>query len=376
MMKQKGFSLIATLLIGTIALLSVSGLISFANTNLIAGRRAIASEQAFQAAEAGVEYYRWLIGTGGNISTPTIYNYTDRNGEIIGTYELTANTTADGMSLVSRGAANGAERIIEANFVQGDGVSFYYGVQSGNGGFVLGNGASILGNVYSNADIDGDNGSTITGDAIAVGSISGVDVEGETQTGADFKPLPITDELIDKWKDDADADVLVGNRTISGTNNTLGPVKIQGNLIINGSSRLTVTGTIWVTGSISTSNNAEIVLSSVYGGKSGIVIADGAISLGNNATVNGSGVGGSHIMLISLNDSSAISINNNAGGVVLYAPNGTIDLGNNADISVLAGQTVSLGNNVILEYEQGLIDYVFTNGPSGSWHMQSWQEIQ
>ena len=56
----------------------------------------------------------------------------------------------------------------------GDGVSFNYGIQSGVGGFVIGN-AVINGNVYSNGTIEGANGATVTGSAFAVGASGFID---------------------------------------------------------------------------------------------------------------------------------------------------------------------------------------------------------
>lgn len=61
----------------------------------------------------------------------------------------------------------GLIRSIEAILKTGVGSSFNYGIQSGAGGFVLGNNAVVDGSVYANGSIIGGGGSAITGSAIS-----------------------------------------------------------------------------------------------------------------------------------------------------------------------------------------------------------------
>jgi hypothetical protein len=376
-MKTKGFSLVAVLVLGAVAVLVITALINFANTNLSAGRRAVASEQAFRSAEAGIEYYHWLISRGGSLSSPATYDFRNASGTVVGTYELSADEELTSVAVTSIGRSGGATRTVKAEFVQGEGTTFYYGVQSGNGGFNLENNARVVGNVYSNFNINGKNGSSITGDALAVGSISGVSVGGQRTTGVSPQPMPISEEEIQGWKDDADANVSTGNLTITGEGNILGPRKIVGDLTIRGSAELIITDTIWVTGNITLENGAYIALSSSYGERGGVIIADGVIDIDNNVTLEGSGEPDSFIILLSTSSSDlAIDVGNNNSSVILYAPNGTISLGNNADVQVITAKAVSLGNNVVLEYEQGIINTAFQSGPSGGWELRSWKEIQ
>lgn len=373
MSKEKGSSLITILVFGTVSILVVSALINFSAQNLLAVRSAIASEQAFRAAEAGIEYYRFFLDRGGSVTSSTVI----QNFGTSTSYEIQVVPTASGAKVTASGQSGSALRKIQADFIKGEGVSFHYGVQSGNGGFILGNGAEIIGNVYSNQDISGGNGSSISGDASAVGSITNVSVGGTKRTGVSVQALPISDAEVSDWKSDAAVSVFVGTKTLSGSNNSLGPIKIQGNLTLNGNASLVVENTIWVTGNLTLGNGSAISLSPNYSGQGGIIIVDGTVNLGNNAILNGSGTSGSYLMIISLsNSSAAITLGNNNGAVVLFAPNGTLNLGNNSNIKVLAAKTVSLGNNVLLEYEQGLIDLSFTSGPSGGWQMGSWKEVR
>lgn len=86
----------------------------------------------------------------------------------------TTNTTisdiAGGKTILSEGDMLGYIRKVTTSVTTGVGVAFNYGVQTGNGGFILGPNAQVNGNVYSNGDIVGSGGNRITGSAIAANS--------------------------------------------------------------------------------------------------------------------------------------------------------------------------------------------------------------
>lgn len=63
-------------------------------------------------------------------------------------------------------------RKVQTMVTTSTGVSFNYGVQAGQGGFLLDNNAGVNGNVYSNGDITGSNNTFITGTAIAANSMT------------------------------------------------------------------------------------------------------------------------------------------------------------------------------------------------------------
>ncbi len=363
------------------------------------------SRKTYFLAEAGVEDVSYRLSNG------LPYN---ANGQILSIdgQSVSINTvTSGGRKIVTATSDwNGSQRVVEAKFTAGEGVAFYYGVQIGQGGFSIGNNSGINGSVYSNGSITGGNGSYITGTAVAVSSINNVDVGTSTtsdawansitginvtgdlycQTGSGNNKscntskgipvsvgYPLTDAEIQEWKDDAAAGgTFVGDKTISGAGNTLGPLKIQGNLIIDAFSSLTITGTIYVTGNITLGNDATIRLTSNYGVSGGIVMSDGIITLNNNVTLAGSGTTGSYLIMLSQSSASnAISIGNgNTTEVILYAQNGTIAMGNNANVRSLTAKTIALGNNTVLTYTQGLLDAVFNSGPSGGWQLDSWKE--
>jgi hypothetical protein len=190
--------------------------------------------------------------------------------------------------------------------------------------------------------------------------------------------MPISDQNILDWKDEALAGgTYTGNMTISGTTTSLGPKKIVGNLTIQNNSDVTITGTIWVTGNIIFDNNVDTRLSASYGSSEGAIIADGTVSVNNNADFHGSGTSGSYIMVLSTSTStSAITLGNNAGAVVLYAANGTINVSNNAGATSVNGYAISLSNNAVITFDSGLINANFVSGPSGGWNVNSWKETE
>lgn len=188
-------------------------------------------------------------------------------------------------------------------------------------------------------------------------------------------PMSISDQNILDWKAEAEAGgIYTGNYTVSGTV-SLGPKKITGNLTVSNNANLIVTGTLWVQGNIIT-NEGDVELSSSYGSGDGIIVADGTVTIGNHSDFTGSGDPDSFIMLLTTStSSSAIDLQNNGGAEILYAGNGTIYVHNNATAKALTGKSIHMGENSTIDYESGLINANFTNGPSGSWGVNSWREV-
>ncbi len=185
--------------------------------------------------------------------------------------------------------------------------------------------------------------------------------------------MPISEQNIEDWKAIAEAGgIISGNYTSSGSVN-MGPKKITGNLIVSGT--LTLTGTIWVQGTITITNGATIKLASGYGSSEGIIISDGIVNMGNNSTFLGSGTSGSYVtMLTTSSSTSAITVGNNAGAVILYAGNGTIEVANNAGAKSLTGYFIHLNNNAVITYDSGLANSNFSSGPGGAYNISSWKE--
>ncbi len=189
--------------------------------------------------------------------------------------------------------------------------------------------------------------------------------------------MPISDQNILDWKDEATAGGLYSGNYTAGANSSLGPIEITGDLNVSNGAQLTVTGTIWVHGNINVSNNATVRLSSSYGTSEGVIVSDGTVNISNNAVFAGSGSAGSYLMLLSTSTStSAINLSNNGGAVILYAANGTVNLANNASAKSLNGKYINLSNNAVVVYDSGLANANFVNGPSGGWSITSWKEAR
>ncbi len=98
------------LLFGTIATIVIAGFALWADVNIKAAYRTFNKATAFAAAEAGIEYYRWHLahaqqdfwdGQGSTSTGPYIHMYYDKNGNVLGQFELTITPPATGTTIVS-----------------------------------------------------------------------------------------------------------------------------------------------------------------------------------------------------------------------------------------------------------------------------------
>lgn len=187
----------------------------------------------------------------------------------------------------------------------------------------------------------------------------------------------ISDANIDDWIGLASTGATIG--TLNLTNNqsttTSGALKINGDLNMSNGALLTLGGPLYVTGNINLSNNnTKVKLANSFGNSSGFVIVGGNVSISNEATFVGSGSTGSYIMVAS--KTGNISIANNGGSVVLVTLNGTITFSNNATAKAAIARQMNMSNDTTLNYETGLADISFSTGPSGSWTVDSWKEVE
>lgn len=106
--KNEGYLLIQILVFGAVAVVIIMGLVSFAISYAKLGKRIVLSEQAFQMAEAGIEYYRWHLAhdpddytNGTGLPGPYVKNFYDINGILLGTFTLTITPPPLGSTLVT-----------------------------------------------------------------------------------------------------------------------------------------------------------------------------------------------------------------------------------------------------------------------------------
>ncbi|MFA6999649.1 MAG: choice-of-anchor R domain-containing protein [Candidatus Paceibacterota bacterium] len=189
---------------------------------------------------------------------------------------------------------------------------------------------------------------------------------------------PISDANIADWQATATSGgTYVGDYNVNWAGATLGPKKIVGDLNVSGGGTLTITGALWVTGNVVLSGNGTIKLASSYGANDGVIVVDGTVGVSGGGKATGSGTTGSYIMLLSLSNSpNAMSISGGAGAMIAYAPNGTINISGGSKLKEATGNKLSVTGNSSITYESGLTNNNFSSGPSGTWNVNSWKEIE
>ncbi|MBI2314646.1 hypothetical protein HYU93_01110 [Candidatus Daviesbacteria bacterium] len=236
----------------------------------------------------------------------------------------------------------------------------------------LGNGSVVSGDVHANM-IEGN--MTITKDAYYQNLGPSVVVSGTKYPGsADPAPtvFPISEANMTDWKNQAEAAGSGGS--ISGCVATLGPGKINGDVLLGNSCNTKVIAPVWITGTLNTGNSTKLILDQDFGPASGVIIVDGKTVLGNGADILGSGTKGSYLMLLVLyssiiNGDAAITIGNSSISGILYAPLGKVELANGAAFREITAWGINLGTSAILNYQSGFASTFFSSGPSGSYSL-------
>jgi type II secretory pathway pseudopilin PulG len=105
--KNTGMIIIQVIVFASVVIILIGALSAWAATTIKAGRITFNREQAFQAAEAGIDYYRWHLahaptdyqdGTG--VAGPYVHNLKDKNNDIIGQFSLDITAPTLGSTLV------------------------------------------------------------------------------------------------------------------------------------------------------------------------------------------------------------------------------------------------------------------------------------
>jgi len=379
----------------------------------------VKSSQAYCVAEAGIEDALLRLAEAMNWSSP--YNLSIGAGS---TQVEISNILGGSRSVISGGQVSNRTRKIRVVYaLSTQEVSFHYGAQVGEGGMEMGNNSRVKGNIYSNGSVIAATGQGFIDDTVVV-AINGNRIEGlavgkdgkahtckncaiqgtltyvsggalENCTAGETvkeqpneilpKDLPISQSQIDDWKLETEAGgIILGDHIIAGgSQENLGPVKIEGNLLVDNNATLNMTGTIWVTGNLRINNGALIKLDlNSYGPLSGLMVIDGKVKVRPGAILQGTGESGSYLMLLSTNPevldivNPAIEIDNNTDAAIFYTNQGLIVLRNNVQSREVTGYKVFLENNAEIMYESGLRDTSFSSGPGGTWEVASWKEIE
>lgn len=170
---KRGVMLIMVLVFASISAVLLAGLIGWSGINITASRQAAQREQAFQIAEAGIEYYRWHLahdpddfqdGTG--TAGPYIHDFFDKAGNKIGEYSLEIIPPGVGSTVVTVRSTGTIlsnpqiSRTIEAQYAK---PSFARYAWLLNSSVTFGTGAVVFGPIHSNYGIrfDGTSYNTI-----------------------------------------------------------------------------------------------------------------------------------------------------------------------------------------------------------------------
>ncbi|HYC79852.1 MAG TPA: hypothetical protein VEC17_02405, partial [Candidatus Binatia bacterium] len=249
---------------------------------------------------------------------------------------------------------------------------------------------NVTGNVVADSISNCSIGGSATYDTRSSCTVSGAVTtpNPNTFTAPAVLPLPIDETQIDAWEAEASAGGTIGTQSFNSGTRTLGPVKINGDLILTNDAQVIITGTIWVTGNITLSQTSIIRLSSGYGGLSGVIIAGvdespttGTITIGQSTQALGSGTAGSYLMLLSQKEgvaTIAISTSQSSGSAILYAGEGMIEVSQSGSLKEITAEKLRITNSATVTYETGLANTNFTSGPGGGWEIQdqTWQLLQ
>jgi hypothetical protein len=106
--KNKGNTILASLIFGSVAIVIITGLVGWFGGLMRSMRTLEQQEQAFQVAEAGIDYYRWHLAhfrddykDGTNSSGPYVHVFYDKDGNAIGEYSLDITAPPVGSTMVT-----------------------------------------------------------------------------------------------------------------------------------------------------------------------------------------------------------------------------------------------------------------------------------
>lgn len=183
----RGYILISALVfLGTMLLMS-AGTVNYARQYLKNEHRSVADAQALALAEAGIDQAIYQLNQNASYTGET--NTTLPGGTFVTsiTTDGSGNKRISSTGYVPSQSAPTATKSVRLSISVGNtNVSFHYGVQVGEGGFVMDGGSTINGSIYSNGNIVATNGTRITGAAIAANPAA------TSSDQANDTPTPIT----------------------------------------------------------------------------------------------------------------------------------------------------------------------------------------
>ena len=217
-------------------------------------------------------------------------------------------------------------------------IPFSYAAHSGpvgTGDVELFNSAVIDGDAVSISDLEVNSGTTVTRNGYWAGARTG---SGGTIGGTacqisspgcplteypDFSPIDFA-----FWQDMAErGGTQTGPITLFDETQTMGPLKVEGDLELNGDSELILTGPLWITDDLDIHDTSRIRLDPSFGSLGTVVLVDDRILFTDNARVEGSGGSPSgFVLFVSRNngaDATTIEMRHTSNGeyALLYGYN-------------------------------------------------------
>ncbi len=158
-----GYIIILVIVVSSTAALLIGGLGGWLATSIKAARQVSQGEQAFQIAEAGIEYYRWHLahapqdyqdGTGG--PGPYVHDFFNKDGVLIGQFALDITPPPPGSTVVtikSAGEAFGDSSVSRDLAVKMAVPSLAKYAVVANAAMRFGAGTEVFGPIHSNGGI-------------------------------------------------------------------------------------------------------------------------------------------------------------------------------------------------------------------------------
>jgi len=394
-MKKGQAALIVVFGLGMMGVLVALSFSWFGPKTVIRQRALVDSNMAYFAAQSGIEELMIRLRSHHDFGERWDMSHELDNGAM---FYATISGDLDTKIATATGIYKNYVRRLELRVVSSSAkTSFLFAVQSGEGGFELKSGTEIrgmggrAGNIYSNGDVLGEKissgtaGSKVLGDVWAVGKISGLDddesgglyitgnaaanellrcevlgdveapvppgsgcsYEGDYETVEVPSPMSMEHVDIDFWKQQAEhssvwsgdcvVDAKGGVSDCSGSEKELGSVKIEGNLVIESNSALTLTGPVWVEGDLTINSNVDVYVGESLGSEGVVVVVDYPSDLiGRGKIETESNVGffqtseGGPVVFVSTNEGDnctadpAVTVASNTSTVVFSAPNGCV----------------------------------------------------
>lgn len=160
---HKGQVAIQVLIFSAVAIVILTGIVLWADTNVRLVWNDVDAQNAFLMAESGVEYYRWHLAhdqddyrDGTVLSGPYVHNYYDKDGALIGSFTLEITPPPSGSTVVvirstgSLAANPGVTKVIEATMAIPSFAKYAAVVGSS---VRFGAGTELFGPIHSNGGI-------------------------------------------------------------------------------------------------------------------------------------------------------------------------------------------------------------------------------